>query len=65
MKISRLAFPLVLLAAITLTATVWAKQFASDDNHPVRSEAEVPRAPNGKKLLTSLDLMVIRTSVCN
>ena len=59
MKISRLALPLVLLAAITVTATAWAKQLASDDNNPVRSEAAVPRAPNGKKLLTSLDLMKI------
>jgi Dipeptidyl aminopeptidases/acylaminoacyl-peptidases len=59
MKISRLALPLVLLVAITLTATAWAKQLPGDDDNPVRSEAEVPRAPNGKKLLTSLDLMKI------
>ena len=61
MKTDRFALPLVVLLAITLTATVQAKQVAADDNKPVRSEAPEPRAKNGKKLVTALDLMKVAT----
>src|SRR6266478_2558633 len=65
MKTDRFALPLLVLLAVTLTAavpTVGAKQAAAaDDNKPVRSEAPEPRAKNGKKLLTALDLMKVAT----
>jgi dipeptidyl aminopeptidase/acylaminoacyl peptidase len=66
MKTDRFALPLLVLLAVTLIPTAassWAHQVTSDDNKPVRSEApsevNAPRAKNGKKLLTALDLMKV------
>src|SRR5881397_1710376 len=53
MKTDRFALPLPVLLAITLAPTIRA---TADDNKP---EAPEPRAKNGKKLLTALDLMKV------
>jgi dipeptidyl aminopeptidase/acylaminoacyl peptidase len=50
MKTDRFVLPLLVLLAVILTATVQAKP---EDNNPE------PRAKNGKKLLTALDLMKV------
>ncbi|HEV8371419.1 MAG TPA: S9 family peptidase [Pyrinomonadaceae bacterium] len=56
MKTLRFALPLLVLCAVTLTVTVRA---TADDNKPASSEILEPRAANGKRLLTALDLMKI------
>ena len=58
MKTDRFALPLLVLLSITLTATVWTNRATADVNKPA-SEASEPRAANGKKLLTALDLMKV------
>jgi dipeptidyl aminopeptidase/acylaminoacyl peptidase len=52
---------LVLLSFSSLATLVSAqeKSASSDDKKPARNEAPEPRAKNGKKLLTALDLMKI------
>ncbi len=59
MKSNRFALPFLVLLSITLTATLWTNQAAADATKADSSEANVPRAANGKKLLTAFDLMKV------
>src|SRR5262245_5490586 len=59
MKPDRIVLPLLVLLTVTLTAAIQAKRATSDDDKPAKSEAPAPRAKNGKKLLTALDLMKV------
>ena len=59
MKSNRYALPFLVLLAIILTAALWTNQAAADVTKPASSEANVPRAANGKKLLTAFDLMKV------
>src|SRR5262245_112929 len=59
MKPDRFALPLFVLLLVTLNTAIQARQAMSDDNKPARSEVPEPRAKNGKKLLTALDLMKV------
>ena len=59
MKPDRIVLPLLVLLTVTLTAAIQAKRATNDDDKPAKSEAPAPRAKNGKKLLTALDLMKV------
>ena len=59
MKPTRFALPLIVLLAVTLIATLHAQRVTADDTKASTSEAPAPRAKNGKKLLTALDLMKV------
>src|SRR5215813_8068821 len=59
MKPGRIVLPLLVLLTVTLTTAIQAKRATSDDDKPAKSEALEPRAKNGKKLLTALDLMKV------
>src|SRR5215510_6884485 len=59
MKPQRLALLLIVLLAVTVITTVHATLVTADDTKPVTSTAPEPRAKNGKKLLTALDLMKV------
>ena len=50
---------LVLLCLITMATLVSAQEKTKDDNTSAKNEAPAPRAKDGKKLLTALDLMKI------
>src|SRR2546429_1003801 len=52
---------LVLLCLITMATLVSAQEKTKDDNTSAKNEAPAPRAKDGKKLLTALDLMKINS----
>ena len=52
---------LVLLCLITMATFVSAQEKSKDDNISAKNEAPAPRAKDGKKLLTALDLMKINS----
>ena len=58
MNPKHLSIMLGLLLCFIAPATAWA-QPAPEDKQPVKNEAPEPRAKDGKKLLTALDLMKI------
>jgi dipeptidyl aminopeptidase/acylaminoacyl peptidase len=59
MKSERFALPLLILLTVTVITTVQVRRVTADDNKPAVSIAPEPRAKNGKKLLTALDLMKV------
>ena len=59
MKSNRFTLPLILFLAITAITTVALRRVTADDTKPNTSTASEPRAKNGKKLLTAMDLMKI------
>src|ERR1043166_3079008 len=59
MKSERFALPLVLLLIVTVITTVQVRRASADDTKPAASTVLEPRAKNGKKLLSALDLMKV------
>ena len=59
MKPARLAVPFAILFTVTLIAAMLATHATADDTKPDASTVLVPRAKNGKKLLTAFDLMKV------
>ena len=59
MKPQRLVLPLILFVVATIITTVHLRHVAADDARPATSAAPDPRAKNGKKLLTAMDLMKV------
>ena len=57
----RLVLLLILLSAVTLITTVHARRATANNNELASSKPAEPRAKNGKKLLTALDLLKIVT----
>ena len=58
MKPRHFALTLILLLTVTVITTVHVSRVTADDTKPATSAPE-PRAKNGKKLLTALDLMKV------
>src|SRR6266550_6519324 len=58
MNPKRFSIMLVLLLCFIAPATAWA-QPAPEDKQPAKNEAPEPRAKDGRKLLTALDLMKV------
>ncbi len=59
MKSKRFALPLIAVMAFAVITTVHVRGVTADDNKPATTTAPEPRAKNGKKLLTALDLMKV------
>jgi len=59
MKSYRFALPLTFLLTVTVITTVHVRRVTADDSKPIASTVHEPRARNGKKLLTALDLMKV------
>jgi dipeptidyl aminopeptidase/acylaminoacyl peptidase len=59
MKPLRLVLPLIVFLTITVITTVHVRRVTADDTKPAASAALEPRAKNGKKLLTAMDLMKV------
>ena len=59
MKPARFTVLLIVLSGVCVIAMMHAKRVTADDTRPTATAAPEPRAKNGKKLLTAMDLMKV------